>query len=668
MNLPVSPSAFVSTPINTDLDLTLHPSFKLIEHRPIEALSLDVLVCQHEQTGAMHYHLAHPSDENAFMVGFRTQPMTSKGEAHILEHTALCGSKKYPVRDPFFSMIKRSLNTFMNAMTAADWTVYPFATQNRNDFFNLLSVYVDAAFFPNIDPLDFAQEGIRIELDDSGAPQFKGIVFNEMKGAMSGEVDQLYHAVAHHLFPTTTYHYNSGGDPADIPDLTHEELVAFHASHYHPTNSISMSFGNIAIGDIQTRLHEDVFAKFTQGDKHASHLEQRRSAPIAKVETYGVDELTKNQTHHVVAWLLPTITDPKQRLALRLLEGVLIEHAGSPLRAYLDSHALGTAPSPLLGLDDSHFEMVFYTGLRGSEPEHAEAVEQGILELLAQVADNGIDADTIETILHQIEIDQRHIGGDGMPYGLNLMLEGFSTAVHDGNPIDIWQVDEHLAWLREQVQDPKWLPSLLRQYLLDNPHRVRVTLVPDAQKSTQLAKAEQARLDAIAERLTDADKIKLQEQAQALQARQSQPDDLSLLPKVGLEDVPSHIHLAQGESVNLSLAGQSTTLHRYEAGTNGLYYHQLVMTLDDGDETNDNAQVADAIINHPLLPLYLNLLAELGTDGLSAREFQAVQASMSSGVTARISQRTATDDPNKISSYFILATRALTRKPEAIDF
>ena len=203
---------------------------------------------------------------------------------------------------------------------------------------------------------------------------------------MSGEVINCI-MPSHTIIPDHDLSlYNSGGDPADIPDLTHaEELVAFHASHYHPTNSISMSFGNIAIGDIQTRLHEDVFAKFTQGDKHASHLEQRRSAPIAKVETYGVDELTKNQTHHVVAWLLPTITDPKQRLALRLLEGVLIEHAGSPLRAYLDSHALGTAPSPLLGLDDSHFEMVFYTGLRGSEPEHAEAVEQGILELLAQL-------------------------------------------------------------------------------------------------------------------------------------------------------------------------------------------------------------------------------------------------------------------------------------------
>lgn len=230
---------------NAALDLTLHPSFELIQHRKIEALSLDVLISKHKQTGAMHYHLAHPSDENAFLVGFRTQPMDSKGEAHILEHTALCGSAKYPVRDPFFSMIKRSLNTFMNAMTAADWTAYPFATQNKNDYFNLLSVYLDASFFPNLHPLDFAQEGIRVELDEKDKPQFKGIVFNEMKGAMSGEIDQLYHSVAHHLFPTTTYHYNSGGDPADIPDLTHAELIEFHKSHYHPSNSVIMSFGNI---------------------------------------------------------------------------------------------------------------------------------------------------------------------------------------------------------------------------------------------------------------------------------------------------------------------------------------------------------------------------------------------------------------------------------------
>lgn len=649
-------------------DLTLHPAFELIEHRHIEALSIDVIISQHVKTGAMHYHLAHPSDENAFLVGFRTQPMDSKGEAHVLEHVALCGSEKFPVRDPFFSMIKRSLNTFMNAMTAADWTAYPYATQNKNDYFNLLEVYLDAAFFPNIHPLDFAQEGIRVELDEDDKPQFKGIVFNEMKGAMSGEIDQLYHTVAHHLFPTTTYHYNSGGDPADIPDLTHNELVAFHQSHYHPANSVIMSFGNIPVSETQARIHDDALTQFAAGKKHVSRPEVRLSAPISAVDTYTADEAGPNQTHHVLAWLLPSITNPKQRLALRLLEGVLIEHAGSPLRAYLDSHPLGTSPSPLLGLDDSHYEMVFYTGLRGSEPEYAEAVEQGIMDLLADVASKPIDSDTIETILHQIEIDQRHIGGDSMPYGLNLMLEGFSTAIHDGNPIDVWEVDEHLAWLREQVKDEQWLPNLIKTHLLDNNHRVRVTLVPDSEKSARLAAAEQVRLDTIAMDLTEDDKAILEKQALDLAARQAAPDDLSLLPKVGLEDVPTDISFKQGTKKQVMLSGQDSTLFEYEAGTNGLYYYQVIVPLTDaiGNQDTSNLPVNE-VINHPLLPIYLSLLSELGTDELDAYEMQAKQAAHSSGVTARISQRTAIDDSHAISSYFVVATRALNRKTEAID-
>jgi hypothetical protein len=649
-------------------DLTLHSAFELIEHRHIEALSMDVLISQHVKTGAMHYHLAHPSDENAFLVGFRTQPMDSKGEAHILEHVALCGSEKFPVRDPFFSMIKRSLNTFMNAMTAADWTAYPYATQNKNDYFNLLAVYLDASFFPNIHPLDFAQEGIRVELDENDKPQFKGIVFNEMKGAMSGEIDQLYHAVAHHLFPTTTYHYNSGGEPADIPDLTHHELVEFHQSHYHPSNSVIMSFGNIPVADTQAKIHEDALIQFEAGKKHVSRPEKRLSAPISATDTYTADEAGPDQTHHVVAWLLPSITDPKQRLALRLLEGVLIEHAGSPLRAYLDSHPLGKAPSPLLGLDDSHYEMVFYTGLRGSNPEHAEAVEQGIIDLLTEVASLPVDDETIETILHQIEIDQRHIGGDSIPYGLNLMLEGFSTAIHDGNPIDVWEVDEHLQWLREQVKDEQWLPNLIKTHLLDNQHRVRVTLTPDSEKTARLAAAEQTRLDTIAMDLTADDKAILHKQALDLAARQAAPDDLSLLPKVGLDDVPTDISFKQGKQKQVNLSGQDSTLFEYEAGTNGLYYYQVIVPLTDAiGNTGTSELPVNEVINHPLLPIYLSLLSELGTDSLSAHEMQAKQAAHSSGVTARISQRTNIDDSQSISSYFVVATRALNRKPEAID-
>jgi Zn-dependent M16 (insulinase) family peptidase len=429
-----------------------------------------------------------------------------------------------------------------------------------------------------------------------------------------------------------------------------------------------MSFGNIPVAETQAKIHEDALIQFEAGKKHVSRPEQRLSAPISATDTYTADEAGPDQTHHVVAWLLPSITDPKQRLALRLLEGVLVEHAGSPLRAYLDSHPLGKAPSPLLGLDDSHYEMVFYTGLRGSNPEHAEAVEQGIIDLLTDVASAPIDDETIETILHQIEIDQRHIGGDSVPYGLNLMLEGFSTAIHDGNPIDVWEVDEHLQWLREQVVDPQWLLNLIKTHLLENNHRVRVTLTPDSEKSARLAAAEQTRLDTIAMDLTADDKDILHKQALDLAARQAAPDDLSLLPKVGLEDVPTDISFKQGSQKTVRLSGQDSTLFEYEAGTNGIYYYQVIVPLTDaiGEVNNDQLPVND-VINHPLLPIYLSLLSELGTDSLSAHEMQAKQAAHSSGVTARISQRTNVDDSQSISSYFVVATRALNRKPEAID-
>ncbi|MDC3016090.1 insulinase family protein, partial [Luminiphilus sp.] len=198
-----------------------HPNtFVLKRAVPIPSLNLTVEEYEHPGTGATHLHLSSDSTENVFMVALRTVPEDSTGVAHILEHTALCGSERYPVRDPFFMMLRRSLNTFMNAFTSSDWTAYPFATQNRKDFSNLLDVYLDAVFFSRLDPLDFAQEGHRVEFenDDSNQPLvFKGVVFNEMKGAMSSTPSVLWDRLSHELFPSNTYHFNSGGDPEHIP-------------------------------------------------------------------------------------------------------------------------------------------------------------------------------------------------------------------------------------------------------------------------------------------------------------------------------------------------------------------------------------------------------------------------------------------------------------------
>ncbi|HXH01791.1 MAG TPA: insulinase family protein, partial [Candidatus Competibacteraceae bacterium] len=205
--------------------------FELLRSRSIPSLRVELEEYRHRGTGARHLHLKANDPHNAFLVAFLTVPQDSTGVAHILEHTALCGSRRFPVRDPFFMMIRRSLNTFMNAFTASDWTAYPFASQNRKDFNNLLEVYLDAAFFPLLDELDFAQEGHRLEFAEPGNPAsplvYKGVVYNEMKGAMSSPVSRLSQSLQTYLFPTTTYHYNSGGEPSDIPRLSHAQLKAF---------------------------------------------------------------------------------------------------------------------------------------------------------------------------------------------------------------------------------------------------------------------------------------------------------------------------------------------------------------------------------------------------------------------------------------------------------
>ncbi|WP_179999771.1 insulinase family protein [Acinetobacter sp. YH12239] len=634
---------------------TVHPAFQLVRQHHVAALDILVSEYRHKETDAVHFHLATEHDENVFLVAFRTQPMDSKGEAHILEHTALCGSEKFPVRDPFFLMIRRSLNTFMNAFTAADWTAYPFATQNKKDFQNLLSVYLDAAFAANLNPLDFAQEGIRIELEN-GEPVYKGVVFNEMKGAMSSPSDQLYHQLAHHLFPKTTYHYNSGGDPKDIPDLTYEELVSFYKSHYHPSNAIFMTFGNQSAYELQEQFETLALSKFKKGQTLYSTPEQRLEAPIEVTETYAVDaEDLKDKTYHVLAWLLPESSDIQLRLGLRLAEGILLEDSASPLRHYLETCGYAQSTGPILGLDDSNYEMTFYCGIQGSNPEHAETFKNGVLNVLNEVASKPVDQSLVDAILHQIELHQREIGGDGTPYGLSLILNGLSSAIHHNDPIHVWDVDSTIEQVKEQLKDPMWLPNLIKTHLIDNPHRVQMTLVPDENKSKLEAEAEKQRLTDIGARLTDAEKAEIVRQTEALNERQATPDNLDLLPKVGLEDIPAELPVVQGQLREIISNNLDTPLNLYHAGTNGIYYQQVII------------QIPDQVVKSPYFNLLSVLMGEVGAGQYNYLELQQLQTAVSGGLGMGASLRSKVDDKGKISAFLTLTTKSLAHKLDTIQ-
>jgi Zn-dependent M16 (insulinase) family peptidase len=581
--------------------------------------------------------------------------MDSTGVAHILEHTVLCGSKKYPVRDPFFMMIRRSLNTFMNAFTSSDWTAYPFASQSKKDFNNLLDVYLDAAFFSRLDELDFLQEGHRVEFKKADNPQseleFKGVVFNEMKGAMSSPVSVLWQTLSEHLYPTTTYHYNSGGEPQNIPDLTYQQLKEFYRTHYHPSNAIFMTFGDIPAYEHQKQFEEKALCHFEKLDVNI-HVddEQRFSESVNVEDVYAFDVVEgateDHKTHHVLGWLLGPSTSLDEVMKSNLLSHVLLENSSSPLRKALETTGLGSAPSPLCGLEDSNHEMCFMCGIEGSEPDDAAAFERLVIDVLQDVAENGVSQEHLEAVLHQLELSQREIGGDGYPYGLQLILGGLSAAIHRGDPVELLNLDPVIEELREKIKDESYIKQLVQDLLLDNPHRVRLTMKPDTGLSKRKEEAERERLAKMKAAMSDEDKARVIRRAAELEQRQQQVDDPEILPKVGLDDVPPEIRIPPALSRNIC----DTDSKLYAQGTNGLVYHETVFDLP----ALDSAQL-------DVLPLFSNCLTELGVGGKDYLEVQHWQSRVSGGLSGHSSIRTYSDDIQRTRGYYVFTGKALER-------
>ena len=637
---------------------TAHPAFELVRVQDIDSLNLSFAEYRHLETGAQHIHLQADNKENVFMVALRTVPMDSTGVAHILEHTALCGSEKYPVRDPFFMMIRRSLNTFMNAFTSSDWTAYPFASQNVKDFNNLLEVYLDSVFFARLDPLDFAQEGHRLEFadaDDSASPlTFKGVVFNEMKGAMSSINSTLWQTLSKYLYPTNTYHYNSGGDPAHIPDLSYDQFLDFYRVHYHPSNAIFLTFGDIPAADHQARFQDLALQRFQRLDCHIAVAdEQRYSEPQYFAEPYAGDEAESDdqKTHIVMAWLLGDSTDLEATMEARLLASVLLDNSGSPLMQALESTDLATSPSPMCGLEDSQKQLCFACGVEGSETVHADTIENMVLAVVQTVADKGLPLEQVAASLHQLELQQREISGGGYPYGLSLTLTALTSATHRGDPIGLLDLDPVLEKLYRQIQDPNFIKSLARRLLLDNPHRVRLVMAPDSELGKRREKAEKDRLINVQEALDDSEKLAIVERAQALKQRQEADENMDILPRVGIVDVPEHIAYAEKHPISST----RIPLTAYAAGTNGLVYQQVIVPFP----TFDDAQL-------DLLPLYTACVTQLGVGERDYQQTQLWQAGIVGNYSASASVRADKADLELLRGNLCFSVKGLARNQLAM--
>jgi len=561
---------------------------------------------EHEKTKARYVHISTDDTENTFSVAFKTVPEDSTGVAHILEHTVLCGSRSFPVRDPFFSMLKRSLSTFMNAFTASDWTMYPFSTQNKKDFYNLLDVYLDAAFFPNLDSLSFKQEGHRLELEpDSGEKgafklAYKGVVYNEMKGAMSSPSEVLARSLLRSLYPSTTYRFNSGGDPVVIPRLTHEQLKAFHRRHYHPSNAFFYTYGNLPLKGHLDFIQEKILRHFDTIDPQTDVPSQVRwNEP--KYETYyyhfSEDEDSTKKCQVCLAWLTADIRDSFEVLVLTLLEQILLGNSASPLHKALIDSRLGTALSDGTGFDADNRDTLFVAGLKDVKESDADTIEEIIFDVLGHLADDGIDKKLIDSAIHQLEFHRKEITNYPFPYGIKLLVNFSGSWFHGGDPVRILNFDEDMTFLQDMLSREPFFENRIKTYFLDNPHRVRLTLMPDQEMAVKEEMRVTRELAVIQADMTESDLEKIRKDSDALKKLQEKVEDVSVLPTLEREDIPPQV-----KSIPETVMTEPVPAACYQQPTAGIFYFSAAA---------GSGNLPQKLI--PLVPFFCHALTKIGT-------------------------------------------------------
>jgi presequence protease len=615
----------------------------------------------HLATGARHVHVQRRDSENSFAVAFKTVPTDSTGVAHILEHTVLCGSKKFPVRDPFFSMLKRSLSTFMNAFTASDWTMYPFCTQNRKDYYNLMDVYLDSCFFPDIAELSFKQEGHRLELEPQpaeadgpstdGPPKeqlvYKGVVYNEMKGAMSAPDQVMGRSLLNALYPDTTYSYNSGGDPAVIPNLTWAQLKAFHQRHYHPSNAYFYTYGDLPLKDHLAFIATKVLNHFNAIDPGTDVPSQPRwKTPKAVRYAYPLakSEDPSKRCQVALAWLMADIKETFDVLTLAILEQVLLGNAASPLRKALMDANLGSALSDGTGFDADNRDTMFACGLKDVKETDGDRIEALILEVLRHLAEDGIEPRMTESAIHQIEFHRKEITNSPYPYGLKLFIGFAGSWLHGVDPQRLLDFEADLTRLKRELAAGPYLERQLRTYFIDNPHRVRFILYPDQEMQAKEAARVRAELDAIGAQLSQAEAVRIKNDADELAKLQETSEDISVLPTLELVDIPPHVTAIQPK------AGGEDAALLYEQSTSGIFYFESAI----------QAMGIDAELV-PLVPFFCYALTKCGTQD---RDYVSLARELdlyTGGVGASAHARTCFDDAGACLPFVAFNGKCLAR-------
>ena len=577
--------------------------FTLLREERLEEVGGIVRLWRHDVTGAELLSVLNDDENKSFGVSFRTPPKNSTGVAHILEHSVLCGSEKYPVKEPFVELLKSSLQTFLNALTFPDKTCYPVASTNLRDFYNLVDVYIDAVFHPRIDEDVLRQEGWHIDVDEEGRWSYKGVVFNEMKGVYSSPDSVLMEESQHAVFPDMLYSLDSGGNPSEVLNLSYEEFRAFHSAYYHPSNARFFFWGD---DDEDARLArlESALSGYERRETDSSvplqvprGEERKLEIPYAAAESGHAEEDNTRQAHVTINWLLCESSDVEEMLTLEMLDHILAALPGSPLRKALMESGLGDDISGA-GLETDLRQAYYSIGLRSIRPEDGDEVEKLVLDTLAELAESGIPAKAVEAAVNSVEFDLRENNTGRFPRGLAAMFRSLSTWLYDGDPFAPLAWEKPLTNIKARLASgEKVFENAIRRRLLDNRHRAQVLLIPDNELAARRQAGEDARLDAARAAMSEAERqatAEISARLREAQARPDSPEALASIPTLEPGDLPR-------ENRKLPCAersGADVEILLHDLDTTGIIYSRLLLPLD--------SVPADLL---PLLPLYVRALS-----------------------------------------------------------
>eukprot|EP00899_Mesostigma_viride_P012227 jgi/Mesvir1/21004/Mv08062-RA.1 len=623
--------------------------FDEVREEYIEEYKGNATLYRHRKTGAEVMSVCNDDENKVFGIVFRTPPSDSTGIPHILEHSVLCGSRKYPIKEPFVELMKGSLNTFLNAFTYPDRTCYPVASCNLQDFYNLVDVYLDAVLHPACvkDELTFQQEGWHYELEHPDDEiTFKGVVFNEMKGVYSQPESILGREIQQRLSPNTTYRVDSGGDPRVIPSLTYEQFKEFHSKFYHPTNARIWFCGDDD-PDTRLRILDSFLSEFDANPKAVQESEVATQPlfqePRRYLEKYAVseDSSTEKKGMITVNWLLADKPlDVQTEIELGVLNHLLLGTSAAPLRKALTDSGLGEAVVGG-GVESELKQPAFSIGLKGVDEKDVGKVEELVMNVLKDLAEKGFDQESLDSSLNTIEFSLRENNTGRFPRGLSLMLTSMSHWLYGRDPFTPLKFEKPLREFKERLTTlgAKGVFSpVLSKFLLDNPHRVVVELQPDPALAAEEEAAEKARLAEFKAKLTRDELEQLVEATEKLKLKQETPDSpeaLKCMPSLKVEDLPKEVKPIP--SVVGETKGATTLVH--DLSTNGILYADVALDL----------RVIPLRLL-PLVPLFSRCLLETGTDKLSFVQ-----------LTNRIGRRTG----GISASSFVSAVRG---EPDAVGY